>query len=142
MVLRILSQIWKTGATIKRLENGELELKVKNPIPDDIMRQATDRFAEIDEWHKSVEGSSAVEQTMFKVYSLFCGWQHNEVINKWLCSDLESLDKVDRWIKSLERNGMKDIYEDFRQFQSEESDKLANELYKSAIAYVRGQKGN
>lgn len=66
--------------------------------------------------------------------------QPNDVLNKWLNEEIDSLLKFDEWLKVLDRNGWKDIYTDFRTYQNDESNKLANEIYERAIAYAKGGK--
>lgn len=37
----------------------------------------------------------------------------------------------------LAKNGWKDIYEDYRQFENEKSNGMAQELYKRAVMYAK-----
>lgn len=140
-VLKILSEMWKAGAEIYRDPNDrQLVLKNHEKIPKEIMDAAEKVFPQIDEWFKSWENESKVNITMRKILHLFCGWQSNDVLNKWLCAEIEYLHKFDDWLKMLDRNGWNDIYEDFRQFQTDESNKLAQEIYERAIVYAKGVK--
>lgn len=140
-VLKVLSNIWKSGAEIYRDESdGQLGLKNHQMIPAETMKAAEQVFPQIDEWFRSWEGASKVEITMRKIVHLFCGWQTNDTLNNWLCDEVDYLLKFNDWMIMLDQNGWKDIYEDFRPFQTDESNKLANELYERAIAYVRGEK--
>ncbi|MEM5598384.1 hypothetical protein AAHB53_22475 [Niallia circulans] len=72
-----------------------------------------------------------------KMIHQLCGWQHNEKLNNWLCTELESLDLLVNWTSSLAINGWNDIYTDFREFENEESNKLAKELYIRAVTYAK-----
>ena len=137
-VLKVLSDIWKSGAEIYRDEkDGQLGLKNHQLIPTETMKAAEQVFPQIDEWYRSWEQETAVNKTMMKIIHQFCGWQRNEVLNNWLNNDIEYLLKFDEWLKMLDRNGWKDIYVDFRPFQTDESNKLANEIYERAMTYVK-----
>lgn len=137
-VLKILSDIWKSGAEIYRDDkDGQLGLKNHQLIPSETMKAAEEVFPQIDEWFRSWEKETAINKTLMKIIHQFCGWQHNEVLNNWLNNDIEYLLKFDEWLKMLDRNGWKDIYEDFRPFQTDESNKLAIEIYERAMAYVK-----
>lgn len=137
-VLKILSDIWKNGGIIERDKtDGQLELKNHRNIPAKTMEMAAQVFPQIDEWFRSWESASAVEVTMQKALHLSCGWQINEKLHSWLCDDTESLSMFYEWTVVLAKNGWTDIYEDFRPFQTDESNKLANELYERARAYVK-----
>ncbi|BDH62336.1 hypothetical protein MTP04_24660 [Lysinibacillus sp. PLM2] len=136
-VLKVLSDIWKSGAEMNLLDSGEIELKHHERVPAEVMKVAQEIFPQIEEWFKSWKDASKVDITMRKIIHHFCGWQMNDTLNKWLCEDLEYLWKFDEWMKMLDRNGWKDIYVDYRQFQTEESNKLAKEIYERAIAYVK-----
>lgn len=137
-VLKILSDIWKSGAEIYRDEaDGKLGMRNHQKIPTEIMKAAEQAFPQIDEWFKSWEQAPAVDITIMKTLHLFCGWQPNQKINEWLNNDLESLDMLDRWCKALARNGWKDIYDDFRQYENEESNELKQALYERAMAFSK-----
>lgn len=142
-VLKVLSDIWKSGAEIYRDESdGQLGIKNHQNISAETMKAAEEIFPQIDEWFRSWENETPINKTMMKIIHQFCGWQHNEVLNTWLCNEVKYLWKFYEWMKMLDRNGWKDIYEDFRPFQTDESNKLANEIYERAMAYVKEGKKN
>ncbi|HCG4535541.1 TPA: hypothetical protein NJY08_004385 [Salmonella enterica subsp. enterica serovar Typhi str. AG3] len=137
-VLKVLSDIWKSGAEIYRDDkDGQLGLKNHQLIPAETMKAAEQVFPQIDEWFRSWESETAINKTMMKIVHQFCGWQRNDTLNNWLCDEVDYLLKFDDWLKMLDRNGWKDIYVDFRPFQTDESNKLANEIYERAMAYVK-----
>ncbi|KGR89268.1 hypothetical protein [Lysinibacillus odysseyi] len=137
-VLMVLSQIWKSGAEIYRDESdNRLALKNAKKIPEEVLKAAEPIFPDIEKWFASWEQAEAVDITIMKMLHLFCGWQSNQKINEWLSNDLESLDMLDRWCKALDRNGWKNIYDDFRQYENEESNKLKQALYDRAKVYFK-----
>lgn len=137
-VLMILSQIWKSGANIYLDKSDDrVAIKKQNLIPAPVMESAEHNFQKIDEWFKSWKGASAEKITLMKMVHELCGWQHNEKLNKWLCNEIDSLDLFVDWTSVLAKNGWKDIYEDFRQFENKESDVLAHDLYVRAVTYAK-----
>lgn len=137
-VLKILSLIWKSGAEIYRDESdGRLALKNAKLVPPDVLKAAEPIFPQIEEWFKSWEGASSEKVTLMKMINHICGWQDNEKLNNWLCNDLESLDLFNDWMIVLANNGWINTYDDYRQFENDESNKLAHELYKRAVVYAK-----
>lgn len=136
-VLKVLSDIWKSGAEMNLLDSGEIELKNHEKVPAEVMKAAQEIFPQIEDWFKSWNGASAVDITIQKALHLFCGWQRNENLNKWLCSDKDSLFLLHDWTIVLAKNGWKDIYEDYRQYENEESKKMAKEFYDRAMTYAK-----
>lgn len=137
----ILSQIWKSGANIYLDESDDrLAIKNQNLIPKEVMQAAEQNFQAIDDWFKSWKNASNEKLTIMKMVHNICGWQNNEKLNQWLCSDVESLDMFDNWMISLAKNGWNNIYDDFRQFENDESNKMAKELYNRAITYAKNNK--
>ncbi len=137
-VLKILSLIWKSGANIYLdKKDNRIAIKQQNLIPTEVMQAAEQNFQAIDEWFKSWDKESNEKITLMKMIHQLCGWQHNEKLNNWLCTELESLDLFIDWTSLLARNGWNDIYSDFREFENEESNKLAKELYIRAVTYAK-----
>ncbi|MCM3567877.1 hypothetical protein [Neobacillus mesonae] len=137
-VLMILSQIWKSGADIYLdKKDDRIAIDRQKLIPADVMDAAENNFKEIDAWFKSWKNASPVKITLKKMVHQFCGWQENEKLLDWLLDEKESLMMFDDWMIALNKNGWKDIYDDFRQFENAESDKLAQELYRRAVAYAK-----
>lgn len=137
-VLKILSLIWKSGANIYLdKKDNRIAIKQQNLIPVEVMQAAEQNFQAIDEWFKSWDKESNEKITLMKMIYQLCGWQHNEKLNNWLCTELESLDLLVDWTSSLAINGWNDIYTDFREFENEESNKLAKELYIRAVTYAK-----
>lgn len=137
-VLMILSQIWKSGANIYLdKEDNRIAITNQNLIPAEVMQAAEQNFQAIDEWFKSWKDASPEKVTLMKMVHQMCGWQHNEKLNEWLCTEVDSLLLFDDWMVVLAKNGWKDIYEDYRQFENDESNAMAHELYKRAVAYAK-----
>lgn len=137
-VLKILSLIWKSGANIYLdKKDNRIAIKQQNLIPAEVMQAAEQNFQAIDEWFKSWDKESNEKITLMKMIHQLCGWQHNEKLNNWLCTELESLDLLVDWTSSLAINGWNDIYTDFREYENEESNKLAKELYIRAVTYAK-----
>ena len=137
-VLKILSLIWKSGANIYLdKKDNRIAIKQQNLIPAEVMQAAEQNFQSIDEWFKSWDKESNEKITLMKMIHQLCGWQHNEKLNNWLCTELESLDLLVDWTSSLAINGWNDIYTDFREFENDESNKLAKELYIRAVTYAK-----
>lgn len=137
-VLKILSLIWKSGANIY-LDNTDNRVAIKNQnlIPKEVMQAAEQNFQSIDEWFKSWKDASPEKITLMKMVHNICGWQSNEKLNQWLCNELDSLDLFNDWMVALAKNGWKDIYADYRQFENEKSNVMAQELYKRAVTYAK-----
>jgi hypothetical protein len=137
-VLMILSQIWKSGANIY-LDKKDDRIAIENQklIPVEVMKAAEQNFQAIDDWFKSWKNASNEKVTLMKMIHFICGWQHNEKLNEWLCAEEDSLLMFDNWMVMLAKNGWKDIYEDYRQFENDESNKLAKELYIRAVTYAK-----
>ena len=137
-VLMILSQIWKSGANIY-LDNTDNRIAIKQQdlIPAEVMQVAELNFQQIDDWFKSWTNESNEKVTLMKMVHQICGWQHNEKLNDWLCTEVESLDMFNDWMIVLANNGWNDIYDDYRQFENDESNGLAQELYHRAVTYAR-----
>lgn len=137
-ILKILSDIWKSGAEIYRDESdGQLGLRNHKNVPVETMKAAENVFGEIDEWFRSWEGASAVDVTIRKALHLYCGWECNDKMNEWLCNDIDSLLLLHDWTIVLTKNGWTDLYSDFRQYANDESNKLAKEIYERAVAYAK-----
>lgn len=136
-VLMILSQIWKSGANIYLDTDDRVAIKNQNLIPAEVMKAAEHNFQSIDAWFKSWKDASNEKVTLMKMVQQICGWQHNEKLNDWLCAEEASLTLFNDWMIALANNGWKDIYEDYRQFENDESNKLANELYIRAVTYAK-----
>ncbi len=136
-VLMILSQIWKSGANIYLDTDDRVAIKNQNLIPAQVMQAAEQNFQAIDAWFKSWKDASSEKITLMKMVHQICGWQHNEKLNDWLCAEENSLILFNDWMISLANNGWKDIYEDYRQFENDESNKLAKQLYINAVTYAK-----
>jgi len=137
-VLKILSVIWKSGANIY-LDNTDNRIAIKQQdlIPTEVMQAAEQNFQQIDDWFKSWTNESNEKVTLMKMVHQICGWQHNQKLNEWLCTEVESLDMFNDWMIVLANNGWNDIYDDYRQFENDESNGMAHELYQRAVTYAR-----
>lgn len=135
-VLELLKHIWQSGADVK-LNGEEVDLVNYENTPKEIIEFAQKDVESIRDYLLSWKDASAIHKTMQKIISYFCGWQHNEKINEWLCNDDESLFQFHDWTVMLAENGWVDIYEDFRKFETEDSFKLATELYEKACARTK-----
>lgn len=137
-ILIILSAIWKSGANIYLDENdGRIAIKKQNLIPAEVMQAAEQNFMSIDTWFKSWKDASAEKITIMKIFHQFCGWQHNPKLYDWLCADEESLQLFYDWTIVLARNGWTDMYEDYRQFENDESNAMARKIYERAVTYAK-----
>ncbi|OMC87438.1 hypothetical protein BK128_08405 [Viridibacillus sp. FSL H7-0596] len=137
-VLKVISDIFKSGAEIYRDESdGRLALKGAKLVPVEILKAAEPIFNQIEEWFNSWQGASSVDITLQKILHQFCGWQHNEKLNEWLCSEIDSLLLFDEWMIALTKNGWNDMYDDYRKFESNESRVIAQEIYRLACAYAK-----
>jgi hypothetical protein len=137
-ILMILSQIWKSGANIYLdKEDDRIAIKNQNLIPKETMQAAEQNFQKIDDWFNSWKNVSPEKITLMKMVHNICGWQDNDKLNQWLCDEVDSLDLFNDWMIVLAKNGWKDIYEDYRQFENDESNKMAKELYIRAVTYAK-----
>ena len=137
-VLEILSLIWKSGADIYLDESdGRIAIKRQNCIPAEVMQLAEQNFSEIDTWFQSWKDASAEKVTIRKIFYEFCGWQHNQPLHDWLLADTDSLQMFYDWTIVLAKNGWKEMYEDYRQFEDAESNAIARKIYERAVIYAR-----
>ncbi|MET4560780.1 hypothetical protein ABIA69_001924 [Lysinibacillus parviboronicapiens] len=140
-VLKIISDIWKSGAEIYRDESdGRLALKNAKLVPEEILKTAEPIFNQIEDWFKSWEGANGIDQTIQKMIHQACGWQHNSKLNEWICADVDALTMFMEWQETLAKNGWNDIYEDYRQFENDESNLMKQKLYERAIIYANQNK--
>lgn len=139
--LHVLSQIWKLGGVIEiDLADGRLELKNYRKELDGILEVAKPIFPQIEEWFKSWEGAKAIDVTIKKMLHHSCGWQMNEKLNDWICNDEYSLNLWMAYQETLAKNGWKDIYEDYRQFENKESNSLKEKIFERAKLYANQNK--
>jgi hypothetical protein len=134
----ILSQIWKSGANIYLDPNdNRITIKQQNLIPAEVMKAAEQNFQAINDWFNSWKSADAEKTTLMKMVHQICGWTFNEKLHTWLETDNNSLLLFDNWMIVLAKNGWNNIYDDYRQFENDESNKMAHELYKRAVAYSK-----
>ena len=134
----ILSQIWKSGANIYLDKTDDrIAIDKQKLIPVEVMQAAEQNFQAIDDWFKSWKNASNEKVTLMKMVHQSCGWQLNKKLDDWLCDDVESLDMFYDWMVVLAENGWKDIYEDYRQYENDKSNKMAHELYIRAVTYAK-----
>ncbi|PID15588.1 hypothetical protein CSV63_07355 [Sporosarcina sp. P34] len=139
--LKILSLIWKSGAEIYRDEkDGRLALNNASLIHPEVLKSAEPIFNQIDDWFKSWEGATGPDITIRKALELYCGWTKNEKMNTWLLSDNESLNLLHDWTVVLARNGWRDPYDDYRQYENDESNEMKTEFYKRAVSWASRNK--
>ncbi|MED3090440.1 hypothetical protein [Bacillus toyonensis] len=137
-VLEIISAIWKSGADmyLDSIDN-RIGIKRQNLIPTEVMQAAEHNFNEIDAWFQSWKDASAEKVTIRKIFYQFCGWQQNQTLCDWLLADEESLQMFYDWTIVLAKNGWTDMYEDYRQFENDESNRVARKIYERAVTYAR-----
>lgn len=137
-VLKILSDIWLSGADIY-LDKKDDRIAISKPelIPGAVMQLAEQNFQAIDDWFKSWKDASNEKITLMKMIHQICGWQFNPKLHDWLNAEEESLTLFNDWMIVLAKNGWKDIYEDFRDFENDESNVMAQELFKRAVTYAK-----
>lgn len=140
MVIFTLSRIWRHGGIIERQADNSLKLSNHQNIPPTVLKAAEPIFPEIDNYLKSVEGMSNMDLTLWKMIVALCGWQKNESISNFLNNDEIALNKFVEYQVALAKNGWAEIYEDWRQYENDESTKLKNEIYARALAFAKGAK--
>ena len=141
MILNCLSTIWKSGAKIKRLQTGELELLEHEKVPETCLKVADKIFDEIDAYLKSVEDMSKVDQTVWKMMIYFLGWKtDNESIKKFMLEDESGFTLFMDYQVQLMKNGWSDIYEDYRQFESDNTKIYKDLLIKRLIEFGKTSK--
>ncbi|MCQ6356423.1 hypothetical protein [Bacillus cereus] len=137
-VLLILSAIWKSGANIYLDKNDDqVAIKKQNLIPAEVMKAAEQNYQAIHDWFKSWKDASAEKVTIMKIFDQFCGWNHNQKLYEWLHTDADSLQMFYDWTIVLAKNGWTDIYEDYRQFENEESNAMARKIYERAVMHAK-----
>lgn len=140
-VLQILSLIWRSGADIYLDEtDNRVAIKDQKLIPIEVMKAAEQNFQAIDEWFKSWKNASSEKITIMKMIHQFCGWQPNDKIEQWFCAEEDSLMLFIDWTIVLAENGWTDIYDDYREYENDESRVIAKDLYNRAITYAKQKK--
>lgn len=137
IVLHVLALIWKSGASIERLPNGELQLNNAKVVPADVLKAAEPIFSSIDSYLKSVEGMGNIDMTAWKMVVALNGWQQNETINNFLNNDEEGLSLFFDYQTELAKNGWTDIYTDWREYENEQTAALKAKIYERAIAFAK-----
>lgn len=139
MVLYVLAQIWKFGGVIERDKNdGQLELKNHTNIPGEVLKTAESIFDDIDSYFKSVEGMNAIDLTTWKMIIALAGWQKNETISNFLNNDEKALNLFMDYQAKLTANGWKELYDDWRQFENDETQLLKQQIFERAKAFAKG----
>ncbi|AMR06490.1 hypothetical protein [Bacillus thuringiensis] len=137
-VLEIISAIWKSGANIYLdPKDGRIGITRQNLIPAEVMQAAEQNFNGIDTWFKSWKDANNEKVTVLKIFYQFCGWQHNQKLYEWLLADEDSLQMFYDWTIILANNGWTDMYDDYRQFENDESNAMARKIYERAVLYAR-----
>lgn len=137
-VLEIISLIWKSGANIYLdPSDGRIGIKRQNLIPVEVMQAAEKNFNVIDTWFKSWKDANNEKITILKIFYEFSGWKHNRKLHDWLLADTDSLQMFYDWTIVLAKNGWTDVYEDYRQFENDESNVMARKIYERAVLYAR-----
>ncbi|ENB4264189.1 hypothetical protein ABHP49_005386 [Bacillus cereus] len=137
-VLEIISAIWKSGANIYLdPKDGRIGIKRQELIPPKVMQAAEQNFNGIDTWFKSWKYANNEKVTILKIFYQFCGWQHNQKLYEWLLADEDSLQMFYDWTMILAKNGWKDMYDDYRKFENDESNAMARKIYERAVLYAR-----
>lgn len=140
-VLEILSRLWRAGAEIYRdKSDGRLVMKNADKIPPPIMQLAEQFGNEIDKWVSEFERMSVEDKTMFKIHAFIAGWQPNPNIEKFLNSDYQAIKLWYEWSVILATNGYTSIYEDYRQFENEQSNQLKKQIYERAVVFNKQSK--
>lgn len=138
MVLKIISAIWKSGANIYLDPNdGRIGITRQNLIPVEVMQAAERNYNGIDTWFKSWKDANNEKVTILKIFYAFAGWKHNQKLQDWLLADTDSLQMFYDWTMVLANNGWTDMYEDYRQFENDESNAMARKIYERAVLYAR-----
>jgi hypothetical protein len=138
LVLKIISAIWKSGANIYLDPNdGRIGITRQNLIPVEVMQAAERNYNGIDTWFKSWKDANNEKVTILKIFYAFAGWKHNQKLQDWLLADTDSLQMFYDWTMVLANNGWTDMYEDYRQFENDESNAMARKIYERAVLYAR-----
>lgn len=141
MVLYVLSQIWKFGGVIERdKSDNQLALKNHLKVPKPILDDAAKIFDDINAFLLSVEGMKPVDKFMWNIVASSAGWQKNENINIFFRSDEKVVNLFYEYTVILARNGWVSPGQDWRQFETAESDKIKNEIFRRAVAFKKGEK--
>ena len=137
-VLEIISAIWKSGANIYLdPSDNRIGIKRQELIPAKVMQAAEKNFNGIDTWFKSWKDANNEKVTILKIFYAFSGWKHNQKLNEWLLADTDSLQMFYDWTMVLAKNGWEDVYDDYRQFENDESNAMARKIYERAVLYAR-----
>lgn len=141
IVLYVLSQIWKFGGVIERdKSDNQLVLKNHLKVPKPILDDAAKVFDDIDAFLLSVEGMKPVDRFMWNIVAGSAGWQKNESIDNFFRSDEKVVNLYYEYTLTLARNGWVSPGQDWRQFETAESNKIKKEIFERAVAFKKGAK--
>ena len=141
MVLYVLSQIWKSGATIERdTTDGQLALKNHQKVNPTVLKAAEPIFDEINAYIKSVEDMNAIDTTVWKMIVALCGWIKNDAITEFLNNDETALNLFLDYQVELTKNGWVSIFDDWREYENEKTEKIKIEIFKRAVAFAKNVK--
>lgn len=139
-VLFMISKILKSGGEIYRHENGSLGLRNSEKVHEDILNATKPIFSKIDSYYQSVEGMGKSDLTIWKMIFYICGWQQNAMIKDFLLTDEVALNLFFDYQAKLDSNGWKSIYDDYRQFETTESDELKKKIIQRVVLFGKGVK--
>ena len=142
MVLYTLSMIWKAGGVFNILPDGDIELDLRNAkeIPEVVLKTAESIYDEIKSFLLSVEGMDAASKTLWKMITVFCGWQQNEKIKQFLNGDDIGLNAFLEWQAKLNANGWTSVYDHYEDYENDETNKLKAEIFKRAVEFAKSNK--
>lgn len=138
--LEILSLFWKAGAKMELLPNGEIKLTDHNRVPAEIMKSAEQVFPDIEKWFISWKNANSTQLTLWKAYQQYCNWGTNQNILDWLNKDEHAAYFMNDWMIELGKNGWVDMYEDYRPFENEKSNEIAERIFKNAVEFMKANK--
>lgn len=139
-VLEVLSLFWKSGAVMELLPTGEIKLSNHEAVSPEVMDAAKTVFPQIEKWFKSWVNMTPTQITLWKAYQQYCNWGKNEKILDWLNNDDQAAYLMNDWMIELSKNGWKDIYSDYRSFENENTNEIANQIFRNAVEYQKERK--
>lgn len=139
-VLEVLSLFWKSGAVMELLPTGEIKLSNHEAVSPEVMDAAKTVFPQIEKWFKSWVNMTPTQITLWKAYQQYCNWGKNEKILDWLNNDDQAAYLMNDWMIELSKNGWKDIYSDYRPFENENTNEIANQIFRNAVEYQKERK--
>lgn len=136
-VLEIVSRIYLSGANIFIDVDRKVTINRHELIPKELLNLAQSKYSEIEAWFLDWEGESVENKTLQKILFNFSGIKINDKVSEWMNTDIDSMYLFVDLTMIWGNNGMKSPFDDYRNFENDQSQIIKHRLYNNAMAYFK-----